>query len=101
VARIAADTMNGYMLMGKILVSNTLSPTHQNPFTFATSKRFHFINWKRIFMHQINKKRTGEEMAKEVAGLLRNEKEKKINLKNKGINYDYPGFEACLDTLPV
>jgi hypothetical protein len=69
--------MNGYMLMGKILVSNTLSPTQKNPFSFGTSKQFQFINWKRIFMHQKNRKKTAKEMAKEVEGLLRNEKEKK------------------------
>ena len=65
--------MNGYMLMGKVLVSNTVSPTHKNPFNFGTSRQYKFINWKRIFMKQQNRERTAEEMAKEVKGLLKNE----------------------------
>lgn len=52
--------MNGYMLMGKVLVSNVLAPNKKNPFTFATSKDFSFINWKRIFMGQKNKVKTPE-----------------------------------------
>lgn len=42
--------MNGYMLMGKVLVSNTLKANQKNPFSYATSRQFKFINWKRIFM---------------------------------------------------
>lgn len=30
--------MNGYMLMGKVLVANVLQTHHKNPFTFSTSK---------------------------------------------------------------
>ena len=52
--------MNGYMLMGKVLVSNAFKPNQKNPFTFSTSKQFKFVNWKRIFMHQKNKVKTAE-----------------------------------------
>lgn len=46
--------------MGKILIANVLSPNKKNPFTFATSKQFKFIDWKRMFMKQKNRVRTGE-----------------------------------------
>ena len=58
VAAIVADAMNGYLLLGKVLVSNVLSPKHKNPFSFSTSKKFKFINWKRLFMKQQNRERT-------------------------------------------
>ncbi len=72
VATIVAETMNGYMLMGKILDSRVLSPSQKNPFSFATSKQYKFINWKRIFMQQTNRKKTPEEIKKYVEGLLKN-----------------------------
>jgi len=60
VATIVSQTMNGYMLMGKILVANTLPTNQKNPFTFSTSKQFKFVNWKRIFMKEKNKVKTVE-----------------------------------------
>jgi RNA recognition motif-containing protein len=72
VAEIVAETMNGYMLMGKVLVSNVLKPNMKNPFSFGNSREYKFINWKRIFMHQVNKEKTPEEIKKYVSGLLKN-----------------------------
>jgi len=69
--------MNGYMLMGKVLVANVLNNGQKNPFGFSTSKHFKFINWKRIFLKERNKVRTEEEIKKEVGGLLRNEEQKR------------------------
>ena len=56
--------MNGYMLMGKVLVANVLSNGQKNPFGFGSSKHFKFINWKRIFMKEKNKVRSEEEIKK-------------------------------------
>lgn len=50
VATIVAETMNGYLLMGKVLVAHTLGPQHRNPFSFGTSRKYKFINWARLFM---------------------------------------------------
>lgn len=46
------------MLLGKVLASNTLKPNQKNPFSFATSNEFKFINWKRLFMLETNKTKT-------------------------------------------
>jgi nucleolar protein 15 len=54
IAQIVSDTMNGYLLLGKVLVSQVLSPTHKNPFHFATSKQYKYINWKRLFVKSKN-----------------------------------------------
>jgi nucleolar protein 15 len=37
IANIVSDTMNGYLLLGKILVSHTLPPNSKNPFAFSSS----------------------------------------------------------------
>ena len=55
VAEIVADTMNGYLLLGKVLTSHVLSANLKNPFSYASSKQYKFINWKRIFIRQKNK----------------------------------------------
>jgi len=55
VAEIVADTMNGYLLLGKVLVSHVLSSNLKNPFNYASSKSYKFINWKRLFIRQKNK----------------------------------------------
>lgn len=54
VADIVSDTMNGYLLMGKVLISNTLAATQKNPFGYSSSKRYQFINWKRLYAKQKN-----------------------------------------------
>ena len=55
VADVVADTMNGYLLMGKVLTSQVLSSNLKNPFAYPSSKQYKFINWKRIFIRQKNK----------------------------------------------
>ena len=54
VAEIVSDTMNGYLLMGKVLISSTLSASQKNPFSYSTSRRYQFINWKRLYAKQKN-----------------------------------------------
>jgi len=50
VAQIVSDTMNGYLLLGKVIVSQVLPPNKRNPFTYHTAKQYKFINWKRFFV---------------------------------------------------
>ena len=40
--------------------------------------------------------KTNEEVAKYVKGVLRRESKKRKRLKNLGINYEFPGYAACL-----
>jgi len=53
-----AKTMNGYLLLGKVLTSQVIPPNARNPFSFATSRKYKFINWKRIFMREKNRPKT-------------------------------------------
>lgn len=47
--------MNGYLLLGKVLVAHTLSHNLKNPFSYPSSKTYKFINWKRLFIKQKNR----------------------------------------------
>lgn len=58
VATIVAEAMNGYLLMSKVLVANTLTEKQKNPFAFGTSRQYKFIDWKRIFMKEKNREKT-------------------------------------------
>ena len=40
-------------------------------------------------------------MAARVRGLLQKEKEKRDRLKELGIEYDFPGYKACVDGFKV
>jgi hypothetical protein len=46
--------MNGYLLLGKVLVSQTLPANKRNPFSYATSAEYKYINWKRMYIQQKN-----------------------------------------------
>jgi hypothetical protein len=41
--------MNGYLLLGNVIVSHVLPVGTRNPFTFASSHQYKYINWKRLF----------------------------------------------------
>jgi nucleolar protein 15 len=55
VAEIVADTMSGYLLLGKVLTAHVLSANLKNPFSYPSSRQYKFINWKRIFIKQKNR----------------------------------------------
>lgn len=54
VAEIVSETMNGYLLLGKVIVAHTLPANQRNPFSYATSRAYKFINWKRMFIKKRN-----------------------------------------------
>lgn len=41
--------------MGKVLTAHILSNNLKNPFSYVTSKKYKFINWKRLFIKNKNK----------------------------------------------
>lgn len=56
VATIAADTMNNYMILGRVLKCHVLKSHQPNPFTFRDMrKKTRFVNWRKIFTMQHNK----------------------------------------------
>jgi hypothetical protein len=42
--------MNGYLLLGKVLIAHTLPANEKNPFTYASSHQYRFINWKKMYI---------------------------------------------------
>lgn len=79
-----SDTMNGYLLLGKVIVSHVLGAGQKNPFLFGSSRQYKFINWKRLFIKKQNEVhfwstqvKTEEQTAHIVYNLIRKEQKKK------------------------
>ena len=89
VAKIAAETMNNYLLMGHLLKVSTLSPeqVHERMFIGA-NKKFKVIPYRKIEQVKHDKKRTREEWEKLNAEHLKRVEAKKEAFASKGLDYD-------------
>lgn len=91
VAKIAAETMNGYIMFGKQVECHTMDEPHRETFKNG-NKQFKFIPHQLKFRNEKNRPKTDQEKALKVKGLLEKEKEKRDRLKELGIKYEFTGF---------
>ena len=96
VASIVAETMNGYLLLGKVLTAQTLPANKRNPFSHSTSKIYRFVDWKKLFVAKNNAPKTEKQTAHIVHNLLKNEDKRREKLVELGIDYEFPGFRGCV-----
>lgn len=87
VARIASKSVTSLVLGGKTLETKFLGPS-----THKSFKKKSFVDWSKQFREKVNVDKTPEDLSKHVEGLLAKETEKREKLKEKGIDYDFPGF---------
>ena len=50
-----------------------------------------------MFRNKKNAEKTDEQKAARIQGLLEKEKEKRIRIKELGIVYEFPGYQAIVD----
>ena len=92
-ARIAANTMHGFLLFGKQLVCQYLDEVHK--FTM-------FANKKNVkdpypeFKERYNAEESVEKTRERVKRLVENEKVLRQKLGDAGINYEFPGYAALV-----
>ena len=96
VAQIAAQTMNGYILFGKQLDCHMVEAPHRETFKNG-NREWKFIPTQVKFRNQKNRERTDEEKALRVKGLIEKEREKRIRLKELGIEYEFEGYSGIVD----
>ena len=99
VADIAASTMNGHMIFKKQLECHLVDAPHKDTFKHG-NREWKFIPSQLIFRNKKNKaeeERTDDQRAARVAGLLEKEVDKRRRLKELGIEYDFPGYQALVD----
>ena len=96
VGEIAVNTMNGYMMFGKQIQCHMVDTPHKDTFKHG-NREWNYAPTQLIFRNKKNEPKSKESMAAKVAGLLEKEKEKRIRLKELGIEYDFPGYQALVD----
>ena len=100
VAKVAAETMDNYMIFGRSLQAKVVEPEMAHKDMFKNGNReWQFIPKAKIFREKKNAEaedRTDEQRAARVKGLLAKEKEKRVRLKELGIKYDFPGYAALV-----
>ncbi|KAM5544528.1 hypothetical protein V8D89_001426 [Ganoderma adspersum] len=90
VARIVADTMDNYLLMGHILTCKVIPKDQVHPELWVGANR----KWRPVPRDRVarvahNKPRTEEELEKAEARLLKRQEQRKRKLEETGIKYDF------------
>ena len=69
---------------------------HRDTFKHG-NREWNFVPNQLMFRNKKNAEKTPEQQAERVKGLLQKEKEKRIRLKELGIDYEFPGYQALVD----
>ncbi|PIL29820.1 hypothetical protein GSI_08027 [Ganoderma sinense ZZ0214-1] len=90
VARIVADTMDNYLLMGHILTCKVIPKDQVHPELWVGANR----KWRPVPRDRVarvahNKPRTEEELEKAETRLLKRQEQRKRKLEEAGIKYDF------------
>lgn len=105
VAKIVAKTMNGYLLMERVLKAAFVPADKVHPKMWLGANRHPKI----VDMKKVREERrlannapvTVEKHAKRLEGLLTKEERKREKLKAAGIDYDFPGYKASAPAKPT
>eukprot|EP01102_Stenamoeba_stenopodia_P003109 TRINITY_DN13035_c0_g1_i1.p1 TRINITY_DN13035_c0_g1~~TRINITY_DN13035_c0_g1_i1.p1 ORF type:complete len:284 (+),score=92.34 TRINITY_DN13035_c0_g1_i1:97-852(+) len=100
VAQIAAETMNNYIMFGRVLKCHVVPPEKQHPHMWrgANRRKVQKIPYQFLASLKANKTRTEEEQQKHVRRLLKREEEKRAKLAALNIDYDFSGYNTLLNT---
>jgi len=97
VARIVADTMNGYIMFGRSLKCEVIPNEKVHPKMFAGANKKYFPKRTKIMHRKLhNSTKSSEQLEKNIQKLLDNEEKKRIKLKELGIDYDFPGYKSLV-----
>ncbi|OBZ72694.1 hypothetical protein A0H81_07703 [Grifola frondosa] len=90
VAKIVADTMDNYLLMGHILTCKVIPKDEVHPeLWIGANRKWRVVPRDRIARVHHNKPRTEEEQEKAEQRLLKRQSQRKRKLEEAGIKYDF------------
>jgi len=93
VAEIVADAMDGYLLYRHILQVHVLPPDRVHPRLFRGANRTFVPARPRAATRALrNAPKTADQVARTSRRLLEKEEEKRKQLQELGIDYDFPGY---------
>lgn len=87
VAKVAAETMNNYLLFGHLIKCEVVENPHEDTFKHG-NRKFKVIPWKKIAKEKHEKSRTEEEWKVLIAKFEESKQKKQEELKSKGIDFD-------------
>ena len=97
-ARIAAKTMNNYILFEKILKCSFVEDKKKYDRIFLKwKKKFEFKERYKIHCEKLAKKKSKEEIKEMIQGLLDREEKRREKMRELGIQYEYKGFKEIVD----
>ena len=97
-ARIAAKTMNNYILFEKILKCSFVEDKKKYDRIFLKwKKKFEFKERYKIHCEKLAKKKSKEEIKEMIQGLIDREEKRREKMKELGIKYEYKGFKEIVD----
>ena len=97
VAAIAAETMDGYLMMKQKIECHVVPPEKVHPQTFAgANRRFKKMPWQKLAREKHNRARTPEEGTRLLKSLAKKEQKRKDRIKAEGIDYEYEGYAEQL-----
>ena len=92
-ASIVARTMNGYILVGRVLVCHTIPAKKVHPDLFKGAEgKFKLKPWRLIAKQRQNADRNDEQKEKMKKRALSKEEKKRQKLQALGIDYDFSGY---------
>jgi len=95
VAKIVADTMNGYIMFSHVLVCKIIPPEKVQPNIFKNSYIKNYPSQRRdLARDSTNKNKTKLQVAHKQKSLLKHEAKKRNHFEKLGISYQFPGFTA-------
>ncbi|PFX30480.1 MKI67 FHA domain-interacting nucleolar phosphoprotein-like [Stylophora pistillata] len=99
VAKIAAETMNNYMMFGRLLKCSVIPKDRVHPMLWKGSDRkFKSIPWQKSEVKKQNKKKSKEGQETQLRNILKKERRKRRKMKDLGIDYDFPGYAKEIKT---
>ncbi|KAI8069353.1 hypothetical protein BC940DRAFT_297543 [Gongronella butleri] len=96
VAEIVADTMNNYLIDGRLLQVQVIPTTQHHDKMFDQQKKTSELGFLKRTANKRNKDQDVKQYLKRAEKLVQTENKKRNALKSKGIDYDFPGYAASL-----
>ena len=90
---MVAEAMNNYILFDHVLKCSVVAQDNVHPLMFEGSdKKFRVFPSRVVGRFRHNREKSPEKMKKVENRLLAKEKAKRQELKELGIDYDFPGY---------
>ena len=99
IAEIAAQSMNDYLMFGKLLKAKVLPENSKIVYDrfVKESRKFKFVPWQKLFAKSFNGLKSDEQMQLKMKRLLKHDEEKIQRFKDLKIDFEFPTYASLMD----